>query len=226
MTYPDTYFTARESWRDWRIEAGQLLDLAGVSFGMRVLEIGCGGGGLLRLLSGRGAVGIGVDVLQAALELAQRRDSGSQRLSLVCIGADGRLPIRGESFDAVIGQHVVEHIRDVDAVILEWKRVLAPGGRLALATPNAQYPNPGHFADADHVHIYTPIELSRLVTQAGFQVEHCSTIFPFLSHQRALRAAGVMAYRAFRRLPYFDRRGRTILLSAVKPSSHQNAGIN
>jgi SAM-dependent methyltransferase len=217
MTYPDTYFTARESWRDWRIEAGQLLDLADVSRGKRVLEIGCGGGGLLRRVSGRGAVGIGVDVLQAALELAQRRDSGARRLSLICIGMDSRLPIRGESLDAVIGQHVVEHIRDVDAAIQEWKRVLARGGRLVLATPNARYPNPSHFADADHVHIYTPAELSGLVMQAGFQVEHCSTIFPFLTQQRALRAAGVIAYRAFRRLPYFDRRGRTILISAVKP---------
>lgn len=216
MTYPDTYFTARESWRDWRIEAGQLLDLAGVSCGKCVMEIGCGGGGLLRLLSARGAVGIGVDVLQAALELAQRRDSGLQRTSFIRIGADGRLPIRGESLDAVIGQHVVEHIRDVDAAIREWKRVLAPGGHLALATPNAQYPNPGHFADADHVHIYTPLELKGLVTQAGLQVEHCSTIFPFLSQRRALRASGVIAYRVFRQLPYFDRRGRTILISAVK----------
>lgn len=217
MTYSDTYFTARESWRDWRIEAGQLLDLARVSNGTRVLEIGCGGGGLLRRLSGRGAAGVGTDVLQAALDLAQRRDAELERLMLVRIGADGRLPIRCESFDAVIGQHVVEHIPDVDAAILEWKRVLVSGGCLVLATPNARYLNPDHFADADHVHIFTPVELSRLVTHAGFRVEHCSTIFPFLSHWRVFRAASVMAYRAFRRLPYFDRRGRTILLSAVKP---------
>ena len=57
----------RETWRDWRIEADELMRLA------RVLEIGCGGGGLLRLLCERGARAVGVDTLSAALELARER---------------------------------------------------------------------------------------------------------------------------------------------------------
>ena len=43
MTYSESYFRTRETWRDWRIEARQMMHLARVSQRTRVLEIGCGG---------------------------------------------------------------------------------------------------------------------------------------------------------------------------------------
>ena len=159
MAYSESYFTARESWRDWRIEAQSLIALARVTRGARVLELGCGGGGLLRLLRDRGAVAVGVDTLEVALNLARVRDlPGFQkpgRFGLARIGEDGALPFRAGAFDALVGQHVVEHILDVDAALCEWKRVLKNGGRLALATPNARYPDPAHFADADHARVFS-----------------------------------------------------------------------
>jgi len=54
------------------------------------------------------------------------------------------------------------------------------GGRLALATPNARYSDPAHFADADHARVFSPDELRDLAGRAGFVVEQCFTIFPFL----------------------------------------------
>ena len=237
MPYPGSYFTARESWRDWRIEAQQLIDLARVSEGARVLEVGCGGGGLLRLLRERGAMAVGVDTLQAALELAQRRQAqGVEALAgdidlkstrpakasipktsaFVQITGNSTLPFRSGAFDAIVGQHVIEHLPDVNAALCEWNRMLRPGGRIALATPNAHYPDPAHFADEDHAHIFALDELCHAAGRAGFAVEYASTIFPFLSNLRALRAAGVIAYRVFEMLPYFAIRGRTILLSARK----------
>ena len=245
MPYPGSYFTARESWRDWRIEAQQLIDLARVANGTRVLEIGCGGGGLLRLLSARGAMAVGVDTLEAALELAQKRETRgveasagfgesasmspakacperSRRAStpksacLVLIGENGALPFRDGAFDAIVGQHVIEHLADASAALCEWNRVLGPGGRIALATPNARYPDPAHFADGDHAHIFALDELCHAVGRAGFAVEYASTIFPFLSNLRALRAVGVIAYRVFENLPYFAAHSRTIILSARK----------
>jgi hypothetical protein len=91
---------------------------------------------------------------------------------------------------------------------------LKPGGRLALATPNARYPDPAHFADADHARVFTPDELRAACERAGYHTESCITIFPFLTRARFLRALGVLAYRAFARAPYFASRGRTILLGA------------
>ncbi len=233
MSYTESYFTARESWRDWRIEARQLMGLARVSQGTRVLEIGCGGGGLLRLLCERGARAVGVDTLEVALELARTRQAEEQGsigaeekspllprslapLLLVQTGGDSALPFREAAFDAVIGQHVIEHLPDADAALREWKRLLKPNGRLALATPNADYSDPAHFADADHAHIFSPRELSDAAARSGFAVEACYTIFPYLSRLRILRALGVVGYRVFRHAPYFATRGRTILLGARK----------
>lgn len=222
MGYSDSYFATRETWRDWRSEAHELMRLTRVTRDARVLEIGCGGGGMLRLLRERGARAVGVDVLADALRLAsergRERESGGffSPPSLVQIAEDGRLPFRDHAFDALIAQHVIEHLADVDAALREWNRVLKSGGRLTLATPNARYPDPAHFADADHAHIFSPAELRAVVTRAGFVVEECFTIFPFFTRLRALRAFGVLAYRAFRDAPYFAMRGRTLLLSARK----------
>ncbi len=213
MTYSESYFTTRESWRDWRIEARELMGCARVTPDTRVLEIGCGGGGLMRLLRERGASVMGVDTLDVALRLAHQRLGSS---SLIQIAQDGTLPFCDNAFDAIIAQHVIEHLRDWDAALKEWYRLLKPNGRLALATPNARYPDPAHFADADHSHIFTPIELRQAIEHAGFSVQACYTLFPFFSRVRALRALGVIAHKCFQRAPYFSSRGRTILLGATK----------
>ncbi len=219
MAYSDDYFLTRESWRDWRIEARDLVRLARVERGMRVLEIGCGGGGVLRLLDQHGADAVGVDTLPGALALARRRLLDIKvPVSLVQVAEEGAFAFRSNSFDAIIGQHLVEHVSDVDAALCEWKRVLKPGGRLAIATPNARYPDPAHFADADHAHIFAPQELRAVMQRAGLTVESSYTLFPYLSHLRAARAVGVLAHRFFRYAPYWSGRGRTIMLVARKAS--------
>lgn len=214
MTYTLEYFTAREGWRDWRLEAAHLMRLAGVGPGVRVLEVGCGGGGLLRMLAARGALVAGTEPLAPALELARQRVPGA---GLVRVGDGPELPFANAAFDAVVGQHVLEHLPDLPTALAEWRRVLRPGGRLAMATPNARYPDPAHFADEDHDHVYTPQELAEAAQAAGFQVQACYTVFPYLGRNRWLRAAGVTAHGVFRWLPHFAGRGRTILLGAQRP---------
>jgi SAM-dependent methyltransferase len=235
MSYSSDYFTTRESWRDWRIEAQWLINAARVTHGAHVLEIGCGGGGLLRMMCERGACAVGVDTLETALKLARdhidawgqgrrgaeeksplRPSSSAPLLSLIQIDEDNTLPFRDASFDAIVAQHAIEHLPDVEVALREWKRLLVPNGRIALATPNALYPDPAHFADADHTRIFSPTELRDAVQHAGFVVKSCYTFFPFLSRLRALRAFSVMAYRIFQHAPYFASHGRTIMLSARK----------
>lgn len=211
MSYTLDYFTARETWRDWRVEARLLTDLARLAPAARVLEIGCGGGGLLKHLGECGASAVGIETSQQALTAARTRG-----FQLVHVGQSHALPFCAGSFDAILGQHVVEHLPDVPAMLSECSRVLKPGGRLVLATPNAHYPDPAHFADTDHNHIYAPDELCEIIGRTGFVVENCSTVFPFLSHSRALRGLGVVAHDLFRRTPYFSTHGRTIILAAQK----------
>ena len=233
MSYSAEYFVARERWRDWRIEARELIRLARIKRGARVLEIGCGGGGLLRMLRECGADVVGVDTLDVALRLARKIVWESGRVgdtkispplsrspaplsALIQISEDNRLPFAPNSFDAILGQHVVEHIADVDSALREWQRLLKPNGRLALATPNIRYPDPAHFSDAGHAHIFSSQELRDAVTRAGFVVETCFTVFPFLTRNRILRGIGIIGYNLFHRMPYFAERGRTILISARK----------
>ena len=224
MSYQESYFTERESWLDWRIEARELIRLAHVNQGTRVLELGCGGGGLLRMLHERGAFAVGVDTLETALKLASesltkhdpKRSAESIHPPLTRIGVSDSLPFSVSSFDSIIGQHVIEHLPNTSAALHEWRRLLKPTGRLMLATPNGLYPDPSHFADADHTHVFTPNELRDLVEQAGFVVESCYTIFPFLSRARLLRGVSLMTYYLFRYVHYFPMRGRTIVLVAKK----------
>lgn len=214
MSYSEDYFTVRETWRDWRIEAQHLVNLAGVTKGSYVLEVGCGGGGLLRLLSAKGARAVGADPLVVGLQLARQRVS---HVNVVRVGEGAELPFRAGTLDAIVGQHVIEHLPNADAALREWNRVLKAGGRLALATPNVRYPDPAHFADEDHTRVFSPQELCEAAESAGFLIETCYTVFPFLSRVRILRALGVIGHQVFRRTPYFAMRGRTILLAAMKP---------
>lgn len=230
MAYTSEYFEERESWRDWRIEARELIRLAQMKPGASILEIGCGGGGLLRMLHDRGARVVGADTLDAALRMAQsslRKDSPlkpdiEKRLgrtdfpALVRISADNQLPFASASFDAILGQHVLEHIDDTSAALREWHRLLKPNGTLALATPNANYPDPAHFSDVSHTHILAPSGLRDALATAGFILEECFTAFPFLGRNRILRGIGVVGYNTFRRIPYYSGRGRTIIIAARK----------
>jgi SAM-dependent methyltransferase len=99
----------------------------------RVLDLGCGTGGLLRLLGDR-SHRIGADVSGPMLAHARRRDPGSTYLQL-----DGpRLPLEEDTFDVVTSLLSWRYL-DWDPILAEVARVLRPGGRLLVvdmvATP-------------------------------------------------------------------------------------------
>jgi SAM-dependent methyltransferase len=59
-----------------------------------------------------------------------------QGIELVDLNVDKKLPYPDESFDAVTGTELVEHLQDYRAIIREIHRVLRPGGICVLSTPN------------------------------------------------------------------------------------------
>lgn len=78
------------------------------------------------------------------------------------------LPFRDASFDWVISFQVIEHIRDDRAFVAEIHRVLRPGGRFLVTTPNAPMSltrNPWHVRE------YTPEELRQLLLGPFSEVE-------------------------------------------------------
>jgi SAM-dependent methyltransferase len=91
----------------------------------RVLDLGCGIGHSYRELAPRETVGVD---LNADALAGQERET---------VFADmRRLPMAGRSYASVLSVHSLEHIPDADAVLAEVVRVLEPGGRAILVTPN------------------------------------------------------------------------------------------
>ena len=198
-------------------EVRHLMSLAAVGAGERVLELGCGGGGFLSVCAERRhpSLIVGLDVNSAATTLACRPAP-----AIVVALADAvHLPFGDGTFHAVVAQHLIEHFERPDEVLREWSRVLAPGGRIAVATPNVMYPDPGLFDDPTHRHIYSRAGLSNLFRRNGFAVERCYTLMAFLGDRWltwtvARWSLGLLL--AMRFLPYFHDRGATLLLRARK----------
>jgi ubiquinone/menaquinone biosynthesis C-methylase UbiE len=102
----------------------------GLPPGRRALDLGAGDG---RLASELGAAEVVLaDVSRVALERAQRRLPGAET---VLLEPDAPLPFDDSSFDLVLCAETLEHVRDVQLLLSEARRVLEPGGRLALTTP-------------------------------------------------------------------------------------------
>jgi SAM-dependent methyltransferase len=96
----------------------------------RLLDIGCGGGLLLRDAIVAGASATGIDHSEEMVGLARERAPGAH----VVLGAAERLPFADESFTAVASSVVFLFLPDPAAVLGECRRVLAPAGRLAIYT--------------------------------------------------------------------------------------------
>ncbi len=103
--------------------------------GGTLLEVGCGTGPLL-LAAARGRTVVGLDVAFRWLIVCRRRlEERGVRAPLVCANAES-LPFREASFDVVASESTIEVTRDQNLAATEAFRVLRPGGRIYLTTPN------------------------------------------------------------------------------------------
>ncbi|MBL8209310.1 MAG: class I SAM-dependent methyltransferase [Bryobacterales bacterium] len=97
-----------------------------------VLDVGCGGGLLLRMMAERGARVIGLDFALAAAVRANEVNG----VPAVC-GSLGSRPLREGSCAVVTMFHVLEHLYDPAGYLDEAHRILKPNGRLVIQVPNA-----------------------------------------------------------------------------------------
>jgi ubiquinone/menaquinone biosynthesis C-methylase UbiE len=98
--------------------------------GDRVLDLGIGDGRLAAQLDALHLTG--ADVSQVALDRAATRLPNAR---LVKVDPDESLPFEDNEFDLVMCAETLEHIRDLQLALSEIRRVLRPGGRLAVTTP-------------------------------------------------------------------------------------------
>lgn len=104
--------------------------------GQRVLDVGCGGGFASEALARRGAIVTGVDIAQRALEVA-RNHAAASGLSIRYVASPAEeLPFEAHAFDVVTCFDVLEHVSDVEKVLVEARRVLRPGGVFLFDTIN------------------------------------------------------------------------------------------
>ena len=135
------------------------LERAGVTIAGRVLDAGCGGGGMPLSLAEHASEAIGIDPVdrfgQAGVTLARERGLGNLRF----LQADGMaLPFESETFDLVLSHAVIEHVADATRYLRECTRVMKPEGRFYLST--APYLS---FAGAHLPRLRVPVPLHLLV---------------------------------------------------------------
>jgi len=172
--------------------------LAALPGGSRVLDAGCGNGRHLVVAVERRLVAHGLDLSPPLLQAARRRAPRAK----LCHGLLERPPFRDASFDAVLCVAAMHHVRGASSRLHAWTalgRLVRPGGRLlatvwALDQPRFRdrppAPPPGRHEPGDalvgwsrdgveeqrFVHLYKGGELSRELTEGGWDVESESGI--------------------------------------------------
>jgi SAM-dependent methyltransferase len=135
----------------------------------RLLDVGCGSGKWLLTMRGLGWQGEGVDFDDAAVRV------GRQRGLTVHFGSVEQQNYPEESFDAIILNHVIEHVPEPVRTVNECRRILKRGGKIVLCTPNSS--SLGHRVFKEnwrglepprHLHLFSPQSLRRLLGLAAF----------------------------------------------------------
>lgn len=212
--------------------------------GETFMEIGCGTGGLLLEARRRFALLVGTDIALRWLIIARKRlVEAGQPVALACCSAE-RLPFPDRVFDGVVGQHVLEHMQNPQAALLETARTLKPEGVCAFATPNrfSLGPEPcvrvwgvgflprrlaGPYVRLvkgipyRHIRLLSWFDLRRLLARSGFRRWHIAPSRIMECEQQAVSSAArklIRVYHALLALPVFS------LLSCVFGPSLQVVG--
>lgn len=136
----------------------------------KLLEVGCGAGDYLARMQSLGWEVEGVEIDSAARRLAQRKHD-----LLVREGGLERRNYCEDTFDAVVLNHVIEHVFDPVSLLKECRRVMKQSGRAIVLTPNAKGRGHGIFKrdwtgldPPRHIFVFSPRTLNMTANAAGF----------------------------------------------------------
>lgn len=150
--------------------------------GLRILDIGCGGGLLSEPMARLGATVVGADAAESNIPVAQvHAEQSGLTIDYRCTTAEA-LADAGEQFDVVVNMEVVEHVADPLAYLTACQQLLKPGGLHLCSTINR---NPKSYAMAiigaevimrwlpkgthEWNKFITPDELFELLSQSGVE---------------------------------------------------------
>jgi SAM-dependent methyltransferase len=161
--------------------AAQVADHLAGKAAARILDAGCGTGGMMAVLRGRGGPAweiSGIDFSPAALEHTRRRG-----FTDVTQGSVHALPFADESFDVVISLDVL-YFAGVDEMkaMAEFHRVLKPAGMLVLNLPAFDLLRGEHDVAVSGVRRYTPYRVREMLSQCKMESlrVHCWNAWLFL----------------------------------------------
>ena len=150
-----------------------------------ILDVGCGTGGNLSLLSTFGRA-VGLDYSPAAASFTRGRGWGR-----VTVGSATELPFPDEHFHLVTAFGVIEHLDDDALMLREMLRVTRPGGHLLFMTSAHPWLWSAHDDAVHHKRRYRRRELGGRVREAGWEIEQLSYInsalFPPIAAVRLLQ---------------------------------------
>lgn len=202
--------------------------------GSRLVEIGCGAGNLLVQAAIPGSYPVALDLSMQALtfvhsRLQEAKVNGQAPGGFLCTQAIGEcLPLKDASFDCVLLSEVIEHLDAPQASIREAARVLRPGGRLLITTPNYRSFWPlmewavdrlnmaPKMAGEQHISRFHFSSLQRMLVELGLNLEYIGSIYslsPFLSLFSSERANRQLQ----RELSHRSAWGMILVAVAVKP---------
>ncbi|ACB33229.1 ubiquinone biosynthesis O-methyltransferase [Leptothrix cholodnii SP-6] len=155
--------------------------------GLKVLDVGCGGGILSEAMAQRGAQVLGIDLAERSLKVAQLHalESGQTRVEYREIAAEALAAEQPARYDVVTCMEMVEHVPDPASIVQACSQLVKPGGWVFLSTINR---NPKSFllaiVGAEYVlkmlpagtHEYAkfirPSELLRWCRDTGLDLRH------------------------------------------------------
>jgi SAM-dependent methyltransferase len=146
------------------------LSASATGAGARLLDVGCGHGEALGFLTTLGWRATGVEIDPLAVEAARARGLDVIQGEIASAG------LADSSFDAVTSSHVIEHVHDPRAFLVEGRRVLREGGVLVAVTPNSRSElsarhrrNWRGLEPPRHLVLFNADNLTRLAADAGFR---------------------------------------------------------
>ncbi len=140
---------------------------------LKILNIGCGTGGTVRMLEKHGDV-TNVDISDEAIKYMKEKGFPN------VIKVDGiKLPFEDNTFDLVASFDVLEHIEEDVEALEEWRRVLKPQGHIIVSVPAYKWLWSQHDVSLHHHRRYTSQSLKASAVAAGLKNKRLSYAISF-----------------------------------------------
>ena len=160
---------------------------------IRILEIGCSGGPLLKALLANDYLNVyGIDISKKAIQSCR-----SKNIKTLALMDGSNTGFREKSFDLIIASDVLEHIEDDYSAVKEWNRILKPNGYVICFVPAFRFLWSKHDEDNKHYRRYTISDLNEVFKSNNFAIIKSS-------YWNFVLFVPVFCLRLCLRLPFFS----------------------